>query len=132
MCSCNSKSKISGMKTKNLMSSLVSGALAGGGAIASQELGAMVPATIDPLYVNIAKIALGSIAPALVKGKNAEYLKSIGTGVAVEGALALYATYKTPAVSGWDNSNYAMSGLDNSQFAMSGLSNEQNSTVATA
>lgn len=115
-CSCQ-KFKISGMKKKNLMSSAMNNVLAVGGAVLARKGGAMIPDTVDPMYVNIGKVALGVLAPTFMKGKSQAMLASLGTGIAIEGALQLLASY---GVAGFDNQASALAGWDNGSYALNG------------
>lgn len=105
------------MKKKNLMSSAMNNVLAVGGALIAQKGGAMIPDTVDPMYVNIGKVALGILAPTFVKGKSQAMVASLVTGIAIEGALQLWAKYR---VAGFDNGANALAGLDNSRYVLAG------------
>lgn len=116
-CSCQ-KFKISGMKKKNLMSSAMNNVLAVGGAVLARKGGAMVPDTVDPMYVNIGKVVIGAFGPTLLKGKSQAMLASLGTGIAIEGALQLLTSYGV--ISGFDNNASALAGWDNGSYALAG------------
>jgi len=105
------------MKKKNLMSSAMNNVLAVGGAVLARKGGAMIPDTVDPMYVNIGKVALGVLAPTFMKGKSQAMLASLGTGIAIEGALQLLASY---GVAGFDNQASALAGWDNGSYALAG------------
>ena len=113
------------MKTKNLVSNATSSVLVAGGAIAAQELGAMIPATVDPMYANIGKIVIGTLLPTFVKGKANGFAKDFSAGWVAEGALQLYAGFKTSGatVAGWDQYRPALSGWDQYSPALRGEAN---------
>jgi hypothetical protein len=79
--------------SRTLTSSLVDGALGIGGAVIGQEVGALLPASVDPMYADIGKVVIGCFAPAFIKGKAQSYAKSIGIGLAAQGGLNLVNTY---------------------------------------
>ena len=106
------------MKKKNLMSSAMNNVLAVGGAVLARKGGAMVPDTVDPMYVNIGKVVIGAFGPTLLKGKSQAMLASLGTGIAIEGALQLLASY---GVAGFDNGANALAGFDNASYALQGF-----------
>lgn len=110
--------KISGLDTKGIMSNAMGVALGTGGAVAANYLGAMVPDTVDPMYVNIGKIAIGVLAPTLVGGKQSKVVESFGQGMAIAGALALLQSQGV--ISGFDNQAYALAGYDNQAYALAG------------
>lgn len=125
MCSC--QSKISGMKfnSKSLISSLVDGALGVGGAVLGQEVGRMVPATVDSTIVDAGKIVLGCLAPAFIKGKSQNFVRSIGIGLAAQGGLNLVNAFVLKPtgytrIGGADNRAYALAGADNRAYALRG------------
>ena len=105
------------MKKKNLMSSAMNNVLAVGGAVLARKGGAMIPDTVDPMYVNIGKVVIGAFGFALLKGKQQAMLASLGTGIAIEGALQLLASY---GVAGFDNQSSALAGWDNGSYALAG------------
>jgi len=128
MCDCQKNKIGKTMNTKNLVSGAIRTAVVIGGAVAAQEAGKMVPATtLDPMYTDIAKVAIGGLLiPMFAKGKSASYISAFGDGFAVQGGLNLVNTYLlTPAVSGVDNRDYALMGIDNRDYALMG--NQQGS-----
>ena len=142
MCSCNQskigmkkrkKHHIGALDSEKLMSGLLDGVLGGSGAIAAQEFGAVVTPLIPTSMlsaatageaVDVAKIALGCLLPALVPGEYHEHAKAVGIGFAAQGALNLFNTLMaTPTyvrVGGADNRMYALAGADNRMYALAG------------
>lgn len=88
-----------GNKGSDITATLTAVALSAGGAIAAQELGAMVPEdTVPAEYVDMAKLVLPVLVPLV--GINEPMVDKFMEGMAVQGALALYERYvkkSTPA-----------------------------------
>jgi len=126
---CSSCNKISGkMKTSNLSKSAINYVTALAGAAAAQEAGKMVPATsLDPMYTDVAKVAIGGLLIPMVT-KNA-YAHTFGLGFALQGGMNLVNQYllapSTTAVSGYDNRGYAVMGVDNRDYALMGTMPQQ-------
>lgn len=119
MCNtCNYKiGKLKTMKTKDLAKNALSTALGIGGAVGGQEIRKMIPAeTLDPMYTNIGLVVLGGLVlPMMGKGKSGDYVKSLGSGIAIESGLQLVNQYLMPAtaVSGYNNEGPGVYGLNN-------------------
>lgn len=112
------RKSISGLDTKGIMSNAMGVALGTGGAVAANYLGTMIPDSVDPMYVNIGKIAIGVIAPTLVGGKQSKLIESFGQGMAIAGAISLLQSQGV--ISGFDNQAYALAGYDNQAYALAG------------
>lgn len=94
MCyTCNKKAKIGSMKTKNITDGLIRGVLVGGGAVIAQELGGMIPDSVDTDIVDAGKIVLGIFGPSFVGGKTKGFADAIGAGMIAQGALNLANKY---------------------------------------
>lgn len=124
------KSRVSGLNTKGLMSNATSAVISGAGAIASLEVGNYIPSTVDPLYVNIGKLAAAALLPTLVKGKANGYAKDFSAGIAAQAALELYSQYTAPAAAaGWDQANLGLAGYDQDHRGLAGFQPEHTSQM---
>ena len=103
------------MKTKDLAKHALGTALAVGGAYGGREIRKMIPAeTLDPMYTNaILVIAGGLLLPMMGKGKSAQYLTPLGTGIAVEAGLQLIDSMSGASVSGYNNAGPGLYGYNN-------------------
>ena len=127
MCSC--QNKISGMKKVNFGKVAMEYAAGLAGMVAAQEGGKMVPATtLDPMYTDIAKVAIGVLGvPMLTKNTT---IQQVGLGFALQGGLNLVNQYLLSpaapgAVAGYDNAGYAIMGSDNRDYALMGTGGSQ-------
>lgn len=139
MCNtCNYKiGKLKTMKTKDLAKNALSTALGIGGAVGGQEIRKMIPAeTLDPMYTNIGLVVTGGLLlPMFGKGKSADYVKSLGNGMAVEAGLQLVNQYLMPAtaVSGYNNAGSGLYGVNNEGPGLYGsLPNYRGTNAAAA
>jgi hypothetical protein len=93
MCNICKKPKIGLMKTKNITDGIIKGVLTGGGAVIAQELGNMIPDSINTDIVDGGKIVLGIFGPAFMGSKMKPYAEAIGNGIVAQGALNLANKY---------------------------------------
>lgn len=106
--------KIKTMKTTDLAKNALNTALTVGGAWGGREIRKMIPAeTLDPMYTNaLLVIGGGLLIPMLGKGKSAQYITPLGTGIAVEAGLQLIDSM-SGSVSGYNNAGPGLYGYNN-------------------
>ncbi len=95
MCSC--QSKVRGMKTKGLVSSLTNSALPIGlGFLAAEMLGSKITISANPLIQNGVLIAAGAFLASSSKGM----IGTAGLGIAAKGVVGIVGQYVTPGANG--------------------------------